>query len=81
MTNQMTNAEQRELEAAGWAYCFTCQGWNDDTYCWPQDHSRHCGHRLKPTGGDWVPGPSSMVLVCQYGAKALAEASREWMDV
>ena len=64
VTNQMNNADRQQLEAAGWVYCFTCQGWYDDTYCWLEDHSLHCGHWLKPSVDAWAPG-SSMVLVCK----------------
>ena len=39
-----------ELERCGHGYCFTCLSWEDDTDCFPGDHSRHCGHELKPLG-------------------------------
>ena len=71
MTYQATDTERQELEANGWVYCYTCQGWYDDAYCWPQDHSQHCRNRLKPTGDDWVPGASTMALVCWRGGKTL----------
>ena len=71
MSLQMNDAERRNLEISGWVYCYTCRGWHDDTYCWPQDHSQHCGHKLKPTGDDWVPGATTMVLMCRHGGKAL----------
>ena len=64
MTYQVDDTERQALEAAGWLYCHTCQGWYDDTYCWPEDHSHHCGHLLKPTGDDWIPD-ATMVLVCR----------------
>ncbi len=40
----------RQHEAAGLRYCFTCMTWDDDTDCFPSDHSLHCGHELKPLG-------------------------------
>ena len=39
-----------KMESAGLRYCFTCGSWDDDTDCYPEDHSRHCGHELKPLG-------------------------------
>ena len=69
MTYQVDDTERQALEAAGWLYCYTCQGWYDDTYCWPEDHSHRCGHLLKPTGDDWIPG-ATMVLVCRDGGKS-----------
>ena len=68
---QINDAEQRALDTSGWVYCYTCQDWHDDTYCWPQDHSWHCGHSLKPTGDDWIPDAGTMVLTCSHGGKAL----------
>ncbi len=60
----MNDAEKAALEAHGWLYCRTCGGWYDDTYCWPGDHSQHCGHRLMPAGDAYAPD-SIMVLVCE----------------
>ena len=37
-------------EESGLRYCFTCGSWEDDTDCYPGDHSRHCGHELKALG-------------------------------
>lgn len=42
-------------EGAGLRYCFTCNDWDDDTDCFPGDHSRHCGHELKPLGLEIAP--------------------------
>ena len=39
-----------EMERCGLRYCFTCSSWEDDTDCFPDDHSRHCGHELKLLG-------------------------------
>ena len=55
--------DRRELEAGEYVYCLDCRGWYDDTYCWPNDHHHHCGHKLLPPGDAWVLG-STMVVVC-----------------
>ena len=39
--------DQRILEEAGYRYCYDCASWEDDTGCFPDDHSRHCYHWLK----------------------------------
>ena len=44
-----------ERESAGLRYCYSCQAWEDDTDCLPGDHSRHCGHALKPLSLDLSP--------------------------
>ena len=45
-----TEEEMVQLENGGYRYCFTCADWCDDTDCYQEDHSRHCGHHLKPLG-------------------------------
>ena len=50
MTDQRIIERALEHEQAGLRYCFTCSSWEDDTDCFAGDHSRHCGHELKPLG-------------------------------
>ena len=54
-------------EAAGLRYCFTCCSWEDDTDCYHGDHSRHCGHALKPMG----EMAHEYRLICTHGADAI----------
>ena len=66
-------------EAAGLRYCFTCMSWEDDTDCYPGDHSRHCGHELKPLGMEKAP---DLRLVCTAKMqRILAEVIRESQEV
>ena len=57
-----------ELERDGYLYCFDCGDWFDDTLCYPGDHSRHCGHHMKPalltTAEVDVFAPMRPVMVC-----------------
>lgn len=51
LTEKQAEERARRIEhnqAAGLQYCYSCMGWHDDTACYPGDHSRHCGHQLKP---------------------------------
>ena len=56
-----------ELEQDGWQFCIACDIWADDTVCYPDDHSRHCGHALKPVD-DWDP-QSTIVQTCVKGIR------------
>lgn len=55
MTDQQIIDRATEMERSGLRYCFTCTMWEDDTDCFPGDHSRHCGHELKPLGFEIAP--------------------------
>ena len=66
-------------EAAGLRYCFTCGSWDDDTDCFPGDHSRHCGHELKPLGTATYPDSlaSDYRLICTAKVKLAALVPEE----
>lgn len=57
------------MESNGQRYCFTCMDWHDDTVCYRGDHSRHCGHALKPLGMETA---QEYRLVCTAKLDALA---------
>ena len=63
MTQQYTPQEMTALEGGGYLYCYPCQEWEDDAYCFGDDHSRHCGHRLK------VPGEFSTNMAIQCSGR------------
>lgn len=59
-----TSQEKLELEAGDYLWCHACNSWEDDTYCYLSDHSRHCGHLLETPGSvDSLP-ENRMVTVC-----------------
>ena len=70
-----------ELESGGYLYCHDCGNWYDDTYCYPEDHSRHCGHTLKPAGDDEWPPPHAMVTTCQSLIVDMLAACEELLQV
>ena len=57
------------MESAGLRWCFTCCSWEDDTDCRRDDHSRHCGHALKPLGMEM---PQQYRLICTAKSDAMA---------
>ena len=63
MTTHTTPDEEHQLEKGGYVYCHDCASWEDDTYCWLTDHSRHCGHKFKPPGDAWQDG-ISITMAC-----------------
>ena len=66
-----TIEDMNQLEQGGYLCCLTCQAWHDDGFCYPDDHSKHCGHELKPIGSHMDPDESLMVLKCQGQAPKL----------
>ena len=61
-------ADMPVMERGGYAWCFSCSAWEDDTDCFGDDHSRHCGHPIKPPSMSFFG--ASMVMVCIEPLKA-----------
>ena len=65
--------EDAHMEAGGYSWCYTCGDWEDDTHCYPDDHSRHCGHHVKPVGVEVAEEKKthvmSLVLTCLRGPR------------
>lgn len=59
------------MESSGQRWCFTCMGWHDNTDCFPGDHSRHCGHELKPLGMEMA---QEYRLVCKANSTVMGES-------
>lgn len=65
--------EIRALEEGGYTYCYACRQWEDDAFCYPDDHSRHCGHVLQALG---LPAnAASMVVVCRQTLERFAASA------
>jgi len=65
-------------EELGLRYCFTCCSWEDDTDCYPGDHSRHCGHELKVRGLDLA---AEYRLICTDRARRANVARENVKDI
>ena len=41
-----THEERETAEENGYQWCFACKQWDDDTWCHPDAHGKHCGHPI-----------------------------------
>ena len=75
----MDRAEIEGLEVGGYTYCYQCESFEDDAYCYPGDHSRHCGHAMKPHGHSYEPTATMRLLCVGMGGKVAQETGRRLM--
>ena len=70
-------AAMPSMEAAGYAFCISCGDWEEDTDCFGDYHSRHCGHLIKPAGLSFSSG---MVMICIDPLADDIEAAGKWRE-